>query len=283
MPVWWTRLRGWPKLPLALLVLLCLASFGARAAWIGLPCQSPCTRPVDHLLIFDEHYYVNSARVMAGLRPPAAQGAAYAHAPLGSDPNAEHPQLAKLIMAGAIEALGDGPWAWRIGSLIFGTLAILGMFALVRAANGGPWLALGASALMACDNLMLVQGRIGTLDIYVVAAMVWAGALYLWGHPLLSGLLTGIGASMKPFALDLVAVLLLYEVLSLRCTPVHISESRTGLRARVPEIRGALTRLLGAYGVTGAAFIGLLAILDQIAPPYDNAAGHFVRGGPLAH
>ena len=69
-------------------------------------------------------------------------------------------------MAGAIELFGDGPFAWRIGSLIFGSLAILGMFALVRAAGGGRWSALGAAALMACDNLLLVHGRIGTLDIY---------------------------------------------------------------------------------------------------------------------
>ena len=32
----------------------------------------------------------------------------------------------------------------------------------------------GASTLMACDNLLMIHGRIGTLDIYVVAAMIWA-------------------------------------------------------------------------------------------------------------
>jgi hypothetical protein len=282
LPPWLARATVWPKLPLALLVLLCLASFGARAAWIGLPCQAPCTRPVDHFLIFDERYYVNSARVIAGIRPPAAQGAAYAHAPLGSDPNAEHPQLAKLIIAGSIEALGDGPWAWRLGSLIFGTLAILGMFALVRAASGSPWLALGAAALMASDNLMLVQGRIGTLDIYVVTAMIWAVALYLGGHPLWAGVVGGIGAGMKLFALDIVPVLLLYELLELRSGST-VTDRLAGFRARAPGARGAGARLVQACAATGAAFIGLLAILDRIAPPYNNAAAHFVRGGPFAH
>ena len=70
-----------------------------------------------------------------------------------------------------------------MGSIVFGTLAILGMFALVRWAGGGRWLALGAATLMAADNLMIVQGRIGTLEIYVVAAMVWSVALYLRGSP----------------------------------------------------------------------------------------------------
>lgn len=248
---------------------------------------------MDHLLIFDEAYYVNSARVIAGLRPPAAQGAAYAHAPLGSDPNAEHPQLAKLIMAGSIEALGDGPWAWRLGSLIFGTLAILGMFALVRAAGGSPWLALGAAALMASDNLMLVDGRIGTLDIYVVTAMIWAVALYLRGHPLWAGLVAGVGACMKLFALDVVPVLLLYEILELRARPTVAGDQLAGLRARgphlggfrarAPGVRGAAARFVQACAAGGVVFIGLLAILDDIAPPYDNAAGRFVSGGPFAH
>jgi hypothetical protein len=242
-----------------------------------LPCQSPCTRPVDHILIFDEHYYVNSARVIAGIRPPAAQGAAYAHAPLGSDPNAEHPQLAKLIMAGWIKLLGDGPWGWRLGSLIFGTLAMLGMFALIRAAGGNPWLALGAAALMASDNLMLVQGRIGTLDIYVVTAMIWAVALYLWGHPLWAGVAVGVGACMKLFALDVVPVLVFYELLALR------GGTALGDRIAGRGIRGAAVRLVQACAATGTVFIGLLAILDQIAPPFDNAAGRFIRGGPLAH
>ncbi len=280
---WSARARRWPRLPLALLGVLCLASFGARAAGIGLPCQAPCTRTVDHLLIFDEHYYVNSARVIAGIRPPAAQGAVYDHAPLGSDPNAEHPQLAKLIMAGAIEALGDGPWGWRIGSLIFGTLDILGMFALVRAAGGGPWLALGAAALMASDNLILIEGRIATLEIYVITAMIWAVVSYLRGHPLLSGVLAGVGACMKLFGLYVVPVLLLYELLALRAGVAVTTNGSAGFRARAPGWRGAAARLTQAYTVTGASFIGLLALLDQIAPPYDNAAGRFVTGGPFAH
>ena len=56
----------------------------------------------------------------------------------GQDPNSEHPQLVKLIIAGAIDLFGDGPFAWRIGSLIFGTIAILGMFALACAAGAEP-------------------------------------------------------------------------------------------------------------------------------------------------
>ncbi len=258
------------RAPLLALAALCAVSFGVRAAWIGLPCHGSCRTPSAHVLIFDERYYVNAARVIAGIRPAALPGAAYRHAPLGSDPNAEHPQLAKLIMAGSIELLGDGPWGWRLGSLIFGTLAIIGMFALVRWAGGGPWLAVGASALMASDNLMLVQGRIATLEIYVVAAMVWSVALYVRGRPLSAGVVAGIGACMKLFALDVVVVLAVLE----------LARWRAGVG---DGARTGLLRLGGAMGATAGSFIGLLAVLDKIAPPYDNSARRLVSGGPFGH
>jgi dolichyl-phosphate-mannose-protein mannosyltransferase len=158
-----------------LLAVVSLLSFGARAALLGQPCRTPCRTATDHVLVFDEIYYINAARRIAGVPVPRDQP--YATAPSGVDPNAEHPQLAKLIIAGSIEALGDGPWAWRLGSLVFGSLAIVGMFSLVRASGGSRWLALGAASLMALDNLLLVHGRIGTLDVYAVAAMIWAVAL----------------------------------------------------------------------------------------------------------
>jgi hypothetical protein len=254
------------RLPLLALIGVCLVSFGVRAAWIGLPCHGSCRTTSSRLLIFDERYYVNAARVIAGIRPPAIAGTAYRHAPLGSDPNAEHPQLAKLIMAGSIELLGDGPWGWRVGSLIMGTLAILGMFALVRWAGGGPWLAVGAAALMAADNLMLVAGRIGTLEIYVVAAMVWSIALYVRGSPLLAGIVAGVGACMKLFALDIVVVLAVLELLRWR-----------------GGVRFSPRRLVEAVAAGAATFIGLLALLDKVAPPYDNSARRFVSGGPFGH
>src|SRR5437588_1212750 len=154
----------YPWSPLALLAALCLFSTGVRLAWLGQPCRTPCRSASERVLIFDEVYYVNAARVIAGVHPPV--GSPYADSPLGSDPNSEHPQLGKLVIAGSIELLGDGPLAWRLGSVLLGTVSILGMFALVRAAAGGSWLALGAAGLMAADNLLLVHSRIGTLDVY---------------------------------------------------------------------------------------------------------------------
>jgi predicted membrane-bound dolichyl-phosphate-mannose-protein mannosyltransferase len=256
-----------PSLPLVLLVALCLASTGVRAAWLGDPCRSPCRTAADHVLVFDESYYVNAARVIAGIHPPA--GSTYAAAPLGVDPNAEHPQLAKLVIAGSIELFGDGPFAWRLGSLLFGTLAIAGMFALVRSAGGGPWVALGAAALMAADNLMIVHGRIGTLDIYALAAMVWGVALYLRNHPVIAGVVLGVGACMKLFAAYVLLVLVILEAL-------RWLGSRQAVARR-------LARLVEVTAAGVVSFFGLLAILDRIARPYNYALGKPVGAGPFAH
>src|ERR1700722_18403233 len=126
----WRGLLGSPRAPLIALAVISVLSLGARAYKLGDPCSVPCTDANSHTLIFDEAYYVNAARVIAGIRPPT--GSHYDNSPLGSDPNAEHPQGAKLIMAGAIELFGDGPFAWRIGSLIAGSLPFPRMWGLRR-------------------------------------------------------------------------------------------------------------------------------------------------------
>jgi predicted membrane-bound dolichyl-phosphate-mannose-protein mannosyltransferase len=258
---------GRPSLPLLALAVVCVISLAARGAWLGQPCHSPCRTPADRVLIFDERYYVNAARVIAGIYPPL--GSPYANTPLGVDPNSEHPQLAKLVIAGSIELFGDGPLAWRLGSLVAGTLAILGMFALVRAAGGGRWTALAGAALMAADNLMIVHGRIGTLDVYALAAMVWAAALYLRGRPLLAGVVIAVGLCTKLVVAYVLLVLALVELL-------QWLGSRERPLARV-------RRLAGCSAIAVAGFVALLAALDQLAAPYDDATRKLVSGGPFGH
>lgn len=266
------RLRH-PAASLVALAVLSVLSLALRTAWIGDPCRAPCTRANDHTLIFDEIYYVNAARVIAGLTPPANDP--YARSPAGVDPNSEHPSLAKLVIAGSIELFGDGPFAWRIGSILLGSVAILGLFALVRAAGGGRWEALAASSLMAADNLLLIHGRIATLDIYVVAAMVWAVALYLRGRPLWAGVALGVGSCAKlvaPYALPVLVVIEAGRWLAARR---GIPEP---LRAR------AAARRLGLCAAAGVGvFFALLAAMDRIAPPYDPNARALVGGGPFGH
>jgi dolichyl-phosphate-mannose--protein O-mannosyl transferase len=261
--------------PLVVLALVSLLSLGARAYQLGQPCQRPCTTASEHTLIFDEAYYVNAARVIASIRPPA--GSHYDQSPLGTDPNAEHPQGAKLIMAAAIELFGDGPFAWRIGSVIFGWLAILAMYALVRAAGGGRWTAVGAAALMAADNLMIVSGRIGTLDIYALAPMLFGAALYVRGRLLAAALMLALADCLKevaPYALIVLGLLELGRVL---------------LRARDPalpdrwRLRPAVLRFVLVVVSSFAGFVLGLWVMGLIATPYADSAHQFITGGPFAH
>jgi dolichyl-phosphate-mannose-protein mannosyltransferase len=252
-------------MPVAGLVVVSVLSLAARAAWLSDPCANPCRGPAAHALIFDEVYYVNAARRIDGIAVPDKQS--YAGDPAGQDSNSEHPQFAKLVIAGAIKLFGDGPFAWRIGSLLFGSLAILGMFALACASGAGRWCALLAAALMASDNLLLVAGRIATLDIYVVTFMIWAAALYLRGRPLAAGVLLGLGATAKLVAPYLLLVLFVLELFRRR---------RSGLRA------AARALALFAAAATGV-YLAVLAIFDRIAPPYDPQTGQTITGGPFAH
>jgi len=253
--------------PIAALVAVSVISLAARVAFLGSPCHEPCTSASAHVLVFDESYYVNAARVIAGITPPP--GAHYRAIPAGDDPNSEHPQLAKVVIAGAIELFGDGPLAWRLPSILLGSLAILGMFVLVRVAGGGPWVAVGAAALTAADNLLLVHSRIATLDIYAVTAMIWAAVLYLRGRPLLAGVVIGVGACAKEVAPYVLLALLAYELLR-----AYRDRSAAG---------PAIVRVAICAAVAAAVFVGLLALLDVIAPPFDPLTHKLVGGGVFGH
>ena len=66
--------------PLLALAVVSVLSLAARGLLLGEPCQSPCNQAGQHTLIFDEAYYVNAARVIAGVhrahRRPLCAGAA---------------------------------------------------------------------------------------------------------------------------------------------------------------------------------------------------------------
>jgi dolichyl-phosphate-mannose-protein mannosyltransferase len=232
------------------------ASLVARVAYLDQPYDA---RLHQSNLIFDEQYYVNAARLLDGIRPP--QGSTYATAQLFHDPNAEHPPLAKLIIAFTIKLLGDNPWGWRLGPIVFGTVAVLLMYWMVHSAHGGGWLALGAAALMAADNLMFVHGRIATLDIFYVTFMLAAVALYLRRWLVLAGVAIGVGMTTKLIAADTAILLVLLEL--------ALFVRREGGRGLILN-RDALARAksLGlTIGVSLATYVVVLYVLDLVAAP----------------
>ncbi|MGH2810917.1 MAG: phospholipid carrier-dependent glycosyltransferase, partial [Actinomycetota bacterium] len=171
--------------PAVLLAIVSLLSLVVRGLWISTP----------NALIFDENYYVNAARRIAGISVPLGQ--AYAGFPKGLDPNVVHPPLAKVLMSFSIRLLGDNPLGWRIPSLVFGSLALLAMYWLAKAAGASRLVAVGAAGIMSLDNLFVVHGRIATLDIFVLVFMMAAAALYLRGRWGWAGILLGMGAATK--------------------------------------------------------------------------------------
>jgi hypothetical protein len=89
--------------------------------------------------------------------------------------------------------------------------------------------------------------------------------LYVRRRPLAAGVLLGAGTCLKLVAPYALIAFLLLELL-------HRSQLRV------------LARRVGicAAGCAGA-FIGLLAVLDRVARPYDNTAGKLISGGPFGH
>jgi dolichyl-phosphate-mannose-protein mannosyltransferase len=264
------RSRAAPYVLLAVLVAL---SVGVRSFRIEQPCGRSCSDRAAASLIFDESYYVNAARRIAGVAGAADQPS-YAKAPSGTDPNAEHPQLAKVVMAAGIEIFGNRPLGYRIGSLLAGTAVLLLMFALVRAAGGGPWLALGATGALAADNLFVVHGRIATLDIYMLAFMLGGVALYLRRRPVLAGVVLGIGATTKLVGMYALFILGLLEL------------GRWATRRRreggpAPQ-RLPIEDLALCIVATGLAYAVVLQLLDMSWPAFDPGTGERLTNA-LAH
>ena len=238
---------------LAVVLLLALIS---RAIWLWLP---------DHSLIFDEAYYVNAARVILGIHPPA--GAAYAQAPLGLDPNTEHPLLGKLTIAASMLIFGDNGIGWRLPSLIAGMVSLVALYGIVRAAGERAWLGVLATFLFAFDNLSLVHGRIATLDILFLAPALVGAWLALRGHWAWAVVAFGIGTLMKLTALFSLGGMLLF---------IAVGAAASWWKERHIRIRdlAPIVPLVGGFVLVA---VGGLWPLDLMFSPYHNPVDHVLH------
>jgi dolichyl-phosphate-mannose--protein O-mannosyl transferase len=146
---------------------------------------------------FDEFHYVPSAKQFLALT---------------KNQNWEHPPLGKLLMAVGIAIFGDRPIGWRFMSTVFGSLTLVGMYFLALAIFESSSIALWVALLTLFNQLLYVQARIGMLDTFMFAFIVWSMAAFCatWNPKrnlkqlrilfAVSGALMGLATACKWFA-----------------------------------------------------------------------------------
>ena len=239
--------------PRQVLWIVLIVALLSRALWLSVPSNG---------LIFDEAYYVNAARVLLGQTLQA--GAHYAGAPLHLDPNQEHPPLGKVLMALSILVFGDNGVGWRVPSVIAGMIALGALYLVVRAAGESRWLGVLAVTFFAFDNLSLVHGRIGTLDVMVLAPLLLGSWMALRRRWVVAGALMGLGTLVKLTGVYGLAALLLW--LAVEAAGRWRSNHRPDLAFLRP-----LLLVLAAYVIV---VVGGLAALDARFSSYKNPLDH---------
>lgn len=160
-------------------------------------------------LIFDESYYVQDARVIAG------QAVTQDHLPevlhSGCDPNMEHPPLPKVIMALGIYLFRESAFGWRLPSVVLGFLGVAMVYSIARSLGATRSQCRLSALVLAFDNLYFIHSRIATLDIYMVSFCLLGTWLYLRRHYEFAGLAFGLATVCKINGLLGVAALVFYE------------------------------------------------------------------------
>ncbi len=130
------------------------------------------TPPVYH---FDEVYHAFTAQEM--LKGNVKAWEWWNESPKGVAYEWTHPPLSKHFMVLGMQILGDGPWGWRIPSVLFGIANIYLVYLISKqlfpqqlnakhySLNSLPLIAAG---LYSVESLTFVQSRIGMNDTYML-------------------------------------------------------------------------------------------------------------------
>lgn len=240
--------------PVRVFALILLSAVVLRAVWLSEPGRG---------LIFDEAYYVNAARVLLGWDAVSH----YSDSPVGLDPNTEHPPLGKLAMAASMAIFGDNGIGWRLPSVFASLAALAAVYLIVRATDRSGWMAILVVGLLSLDNLTFVHGRIGTLDMLVLAPMLIGSWLALQRRWLLAGVALGLALLVKLTALYGIAAVVLYVLLT--DGPEWWRRRRLTLR----DLAGPVMFVAVAFGVA----LGGLAVLDARYTAFASPLDHINR------
>lgn len=216
------------ELSLALLLLVVL---GAHLAI----CETP-----PEGIVFDEAAYVPAARDLI----------------TGIASNVEHPPLAKGLVALSILAFGDRAVAWRLPSIVFGTIAVLLLYLLTRRL-ADKRTALLAAFLLGFESLWFVHSSIAMLDIVAVTIGLAALLLLVRREWVWTGAVVGVAMLAKETMVVLVGVAAVYA--ALQCPP------------------GTSARKAAREAASVLFFVGVSALLVFMAglQIYDSAYGAF--------
>ena len=118
--------------------------------------------PKNH--IFDEVYHAFTAQAIARWDPKAWEW--WNSNPQGFAYEWTHPPLAKEFMALSILIFGDGSFAWRFFSAVFGTGIIVLIYLISLELFKNRKVAIFASLIASLDGLLLVMSRIAMNDTY---------------------------------------------------------------------------------------------------------------------
>lgn len=93
--------------------------------------------------------------------------------------------------------LGDNAFGWRIPSVIFGSIAVLAFYLLMKRLATYKIVPLIATFLFSFDNMVFIQSRIAILDIFALTFMLLGLYWYYSGHSYLSAIGMSLSALTK--------------------------------------------------------------------------------------
>jgi dolichyl-phosphate-mannose-protein mannosyltransferase len=144
-------------------------------------------------LYFDEVHYVPAAQQMLTADSSAPRL------------NPMHPPLAKQLIAISIDVFGDTPLGWRYAGVVFGALALVGVYLCGLALFEAQGAAIATAMIAFFNQMVFVQSRIAMLDIFALAFGLLATAAFIQGFRktrpqwwfALAGLACGLSAACK--------------------------------------------------------------------------------------
>ena len=223
----------------AWLALIVLFVLGAHLAIANIPRDR---------FVFDEAYYVPAAEAMIAGQPA----------------NAEHPPLAKALIALSILALGDHGIGWRLPSILAGTLAIVLLY-LLTARLGDKKTALLAAFLLGFENLWFVHSSVAMLDIVAVALGLASLLLLVRGEWVMAGAVVGLSMLAKESMGLLVGVAAAFVFLRRQPgTPVRQALRQAGEAAFFVGA-GALVVFMAGLQIYDSAYGGFPTAFHHVA------------------